>query len=236
MTGLSYLVTMTMQAAARMKEPALENRVLLSLVPQPAPCAGDLFRHNAAHVARTLRRLGVTAASLDDAVQDVFIVVMRHLSKFRPGSSERAWLSAIALRVASDYRRAHKRRRLTPLDECLPQGPGQSPFDHVVRSQSLSAVMHALDSLPEVQREVFLLADVEEMTAPEIAALTGAKVPTVYTRLLTARRRFGEALSNTQDQKPKPKVGAMSSPASRPIMPQTSSPARTLAPSPSENA
>src|SRR5687767_10181926 len=67
---------------------------------------------------RTLRRLGVTDAQLDDAAQDVFVVVHRRLAAF-DGRSLRGWLFAIAVRVASDYRRGVRRRRTMPLHDAV---------------------------------------------------------------------------------------------------------------------
>src|SRR5689334_12643471 len=75
---------------------------------------GEYFRS----IWRTLRRLGVTPEQLDDAAQDVFLVVHRRLTSF-DGRSLRGWLYAIAVRVASDYRRGKVRRSALPLSESL---------------------------------------------------------------------------------------------------------------------
>lgn len=166
----------------------------LTLLAAPAPCLSDMFRVHRAYVHRHLRRLGVASAAVDDAAQDVFVVAHRHLHKFRAGTSERAWLSAIALRVASDYRRAAKRRPTSSLDEVAPSAREASPLDTAIRRETLTCVHLALQSLSDVQREVFMLADVEELTAPEIAERTETKLATVYTRMLAARKRFNEAL------------------------------------------
>jgi len=180
--------------------PSLSARPSLKLVPPLCPCLTEMFRNHHAFVQRNLRRLGVASSSVEDAAQEVFIVAQRHLDKFRPGSSERAWLSAIALRVASDYRRAAKRRSVLPMDEITPVSRESSPLDRAMYREALERANDALASLSDVQRAVFLLADVEELTAPEIAALTGTKLATVYTRILAARKRFGEALSERDGQ------------------------------------
>jgi hypothetical protein len=67
-----------------------------------------LYREHFDFVFRNLRRLGVPAASVDDALQDVFVVVLRRLDGFREGTHPKAWLFAIALRVAGNYRRARR--------------------------------------------------------------------------------------------------------------------------------
>src|SRR5690349_4809553 len=76
-----------------------------------------LYESEFAYVWRNLRRLGVSDAQLDDAAQDVFLVVYRRLGEFEARSTLRTWIFGIVLRVASTYRRTAQRRRTEPLDE-----------------------------------------------------------------------------------------------------------------------
>ena len=141
-------------------------------------------------VWRTARRLGCPEAALDDAAQDVFVVVHRKLPEFEGRSSLKTWLYAITRRVVSDHRRKHQRRRPaeTPFrDERAPCAEA-SPQELAARQQAAMLLHAFLDSLPDEQREVFVLAELEQMTAPEIAEATGAKLNTVYSRLRLARR------------------------------------------------
>ena len=66
-------------------------------------------------VFRTLQRFGVPASQVDDAVQDVFLVVCRGLAAFRGESSLKTWIFGITLRVATGYTR-RLRRQTQPLD------------------------------------------------------------------------------------------------------------------------
>src|SRR5437879_5462685 len=67
---------------------------------------------------RLLERLGVPHAQIDDAAQEVFVTVHRKLRGFQGRSSLKTWVAGIAARVASDARRAHRRRgQSVPLDE-----------------------------------------------------------------------------------------------------------------------
>ncbi|HVY49388.1 MAG TPA: sigma-70 family RNA polymerase sigma factor [Minicystis sp.] len=141
-------------------------------------------------VWRAVRQLGVAAASLDDAAQDVFVVAYRRLGDFDGRATVRAWLFGIAMRVASDYRRTVRRKggavELTPdLASARP-----SPQDDAETSESLRLFFRALDALDARQREVFVLAEVEQFTAPEAAAALGIPVNTVYSRLRAARLAF----------------------------------------------
>src|SRR5262249_26793567 len=84
---------------------------------EPAKCLAapmdELLREHFDFVWRLLRRVGVAAASVDDAAQEVFVVAMRKHASIVPGR-ERSFLYGVALRVAADQRRATARRRLAP--------------------------------------------------------------------------------------------------------------------------
>jgi RNA polymerase sigma-70 factor (ECF subfamily) len=146
-------------------------------------------------VWRTLRRMGVATALLDDATQDVFIVAHRQLASFEGRSSLKTWLCAIALRVAHDYRRSAKRRGwLVPFRETNTPSTRPTPLEHVQQVEAAGLLNRFLDSLDESKRVVFILSELEEMTAPEISRAVGASVNTIYARLRTARRLFVEAV------------------------------------------
>ena len=163
------------------------------------PASNDEARHSARFtelyegqfdfVWRTVRLLGTAAENTDDAVQDVFLVAHRRLGDFEARASARTWLFAIALRVVSDHRRSRK-RRLRLLERARDSAPasGDNPLDAAVAAQTRQQLMAALESLPEEQRVVFALTELEEMSAPEIAAALQVNLNTVYTRLRSARR------------------------------------------------
>jgi RNA polymerase sigma-70 factor (ECF subfamily) len=154
-----------------------------------------LYEDHFDFVWRSLRRLGIGSSLADDAVQDVFVVAFRRLADFEGRSSIRTWLFAIASRVAKDYRRRERRRGgWLPLSKLL---VSRTPDPHTQHegTELLTFVDRFLDSLDETQRAVFILAELEEMTAEEIAEATGAKLNTVYSRLRLARERFRRAVA-----------------------------------------
>jgi len=160
-----------------------------------APSFEAVYAEHFAFVWRIVRRLGVADRHLDDAAQDVFVVVHRKLAGFQGRSSVRTWLYSIARRVASDYRRRSSRKEsgCEPLGSHAAAGP--TPLQEVETSEAVAMLHRALEHLPVAQREVFVLAELEQMTAPEIAAATGAPVNTVYSRLRLARGAFNEAVA-----------------------------------------
>ncbi len=148
------------------------------------------YKEHFAFVWRSLRRLGVPEAALDDAAQDVFIVALRRRAEFRGRSSYRTWLFGIAANVAREQRRSGRRAAvLEPIDEAL-QSSQSSPLEQATDAEAVRFVEAFLATLDDAKREVFILAELEQMPAPEIADAVGAKLNTVYSRLRAAREAF----------------------------------------------
>ena len=159
-----------------------------------------LYEAHFEFVWRSVRQLGVPDASVDDAVQDVFLVAHRRLADFEARSTIRTWLFSIAVRVASDYRRAARRKGGgEPLTPEIPSSR-PSPCDDAETSEALRRFFRALDQLDAPKREVFVLAEVEQFTAPEIAEALGIPMNTVYSRLRAARLSFAEAPRGRKEQ------------------------------------
>jgi RNA polymerase sigma-70 factor (ECF subfamily) len=148
-----------------------------------------VFDAHATFVWRVLRRLGIPDADADDAVQDVFIVVHDKLESYEERGSIRAWLFTISRQVASHRHRSARRRERTTGEAPAASRP-EDPQEAAIRRQAIALVHDFLAELDYEQAIVFYLADVEEMTAPEIAASLGVKVNTIYGRLRLARKRF----------------------------------------------
>jgi RNA polymerase sigma-70 factor (ECF subfamily) len=139
---------------------------------------------------RLLRRLGVAENDVDDAVQRVFIVASGKLATIAP-ASERSFLFGTALRVAASYRRASRKQKV--VDEgaiTALADPGLMPDEILARNQAIALFDQILQSMPDDLRIVFVLSDIEEMTAAEVAAMQGIPPGTVASRLRRARKEF----------------------------------------------
>lgn len=147
-------------------------------------------------VWRSLRRLGVSPALLDDAVQDVFLVAHRRLADFEGRSTVRTWLFGIALRVAREHGR-RGRKHGTPSDGVadLPDEAAPNPLELAERGEARRLLDALLAELDEDKRAAFILAELEGMSAPEIAAGLGVNVNTLSSRLRAARKQFEAALA-----------------------------------------
>jgi RNA polymerase sigma-70 factor (ECF subfamily) len=163
--------------------------------PTTAPAASEaqlraLFHEHYDFIWRTLRRLGLEAGPADDAAQQVFVTASRKLDGIRAGG-ERAYLFGIALRVASDARRALARRRERPLEHAGdPADPGPLAEESIDRQRARALLDRALEKLPIDLRVVFVLHELEEMAMSEIAELVGIPNGTVASRLRRARVEF----------------------------------------------
>ncbi|MCA9663774.1 MAG: RNA polymerase sigma factor [Myxococcales bacterium] len=170
-----------------------------------APCLATLYRQEFAFVWRTLRYLGVPGASVEDAAQEVFITAHRRLADFDPTrGSARSWLYGIARNTARHHHRWARRRdpqRLAAVDAEV-AGPAADlaadPEAWIARVEIAEVVEHGLAKLDPRRREVFVLHEIEGLSAPEIAELLGIKVNTVYSRLARARTRFRAAIARHQ--------------------------------------
>lgn len=162
---------------------------------------GDIYKEHFAFVWRTLRRMGLPAASMDDAAQDVFLVVHRKLAGFQRRSSIKTWLFGIVARVAHDHRRSKRRKgdRLRYEEpgalDGLPDQSTAGPLQRAEQSASIRLLEELLSEMAPEKREVFFLAELEQMTAPEIGEALGIRLTTVNSRLRAARIEFEEALT-----------------------------------------
>ncbi|MEO6603326.1 MAG: sigma-70 family RNA polymerase sigma factor [Polyangiaceae bacterium] len=159
-----------------------------------APDLAGVYEGHFRYVWRCLRSLGVRDALVDDALQDVFLVVQRRLPEFDGGAELRTWLYAIALRIARKYRERARREpaSLEAEREQAPELPAASEASGEVAlaRDRLALARRALSALDDEKREVFVLARIEEMSAPEIAKVVGIPINTVYSRLRAARLAF----------------------------------------------
>lgn len=177
--------------AARL--PAPETEPPPSSETEPLPSSDRLRTLFDAHfdfVWRSLRRLGVPELTVDDAAQEVFLVLSRRLAEVEVGR-EKSFLFATAVRVASTSRRSQARRRDredASAHELVDEGPSQSEL--VDRKYARRVLDRVLDALDVDLRPVFVLYELEEMTMAEIATTLSLPPGTVASRLRRARDQF----------------------------------------------
>ncbi len=158
-----------------------------------------LVRAHIGLVWRTLRRLGVPEADLEDAMQKVFIVVSEKLLAIELGR-EQSYVFGTAMRVASEFRRRRRRWREESLGALERHGDGApAPDDQAQTRRKLALVADILAGMPEELAATFLLYEFEQMTMTEIAELHAVPRGTVASRLRRAREAFRDQADKLQD-------------------------------------
>lgn len=148
------------------------------------------------------RMLG-DSESAADAAQDAFISAFRNLRSFR-GGSFRSWMLRIATNICYDALRARKRRPAVSLDREADEDDdssplqiaddSESPTDFALRRELAVAIQQGLGELPEEQRVILILSDIEGLAYEEIAQITNTNIGTVKSRLSRGRARLRDVL------------------------------------------
>lgn len=178
------------QPVLRESCPALPPRDL-----QSAEAFRAFYAEHFAFVWRCLGALGVPAANLDDAAQEVFVVVHRRMPDFRGQSSVRTWLYGIVRNVAANARRSQRRKGgLSELQGDEPSAQ-PDPLQSLETREAADIVQAFLAQLDEKKRDLFVLAIIEQLSMPEIAPILGVPLNTAYTRLRALRGEFQSAMA-----------------------------------------
>ena len=163
----------------------------IAMTAAPALAFDDVYAAHVAFVWRIVRAFGVPEAGIEDAVQEVFVIVHRRLPEFEGRAAITTWLFAITRRVALSHRR--KGTRTEPL-AAEPTGTADT-FAAVSRAQAAAIVTAILDTMDDDKRIVFALVELEQLSVPEVARMLDLNLNTAYSRLRLARKAFEAALA-----------------------------------------
>jgi len=167
---------------------------------EAATAFDHLYEQHVDFVWRSACRLGIEDSDADDVVQEVFFIAHRRLREFEGRASAKTWLFRILFHVVQHHFRSHarKHRHLSAglgLDpDRLPDVRAPGPLESAEQAEALKVLDRLLGEIEEERRVVFVLAEIEQMTAGEIAEAVGINVNTVYSRLRVARQEFEGAL------------------------------------------
>jgi len=137
----------------------------------------------------------------DDVTQEVFVTVYRRLGEFQGRCSIKTWVFNILMGIVRNYRRTRRRKgkghalSTAVVDPAVLADVTADPSELASRAQAGRILHDLLDELAEEKAVVFVMAELEGMTVPEIAELVNANINTVYSRLRAARREFDQALA-----------------------------------------
>jgi RNA polymerase sigma factor (sigma-70 family) len=154
-----------------------------------AGAVSDLLQACQPDLRRFARRTCATSEDAEDAVQLALWRLYRHIGALRTVATFASWLFRIVEREC--FRLFRGRRQAEPLDE-LPEHA--QPAALAVPADLRHDLVAAITALPPAQREVLLLRDVHELTAPEVARQLGLSQEAVKSRLHRARASVREQL------------------------------------------
>jgi len=185
-------------ALARVAELPATGQAEVSPAAPSVPPFSEVYKQYFDFVWSSVRHLGITGAAIDDVVQETFIAIHSKLHTVQQPESLRSWVYGVVRRTASCHRRARRPDAPSAAPEKLEQSVGpasHTPLDAVEHNAQLELLHSLLAELDPPKREVFVLAEVEELSVPEIAEALEIPVNTAYSRLRAARMAFEAALS-----------------------------------------
>ncbi len=152
----------------------------------------DLLRGCHPLVHRWALSLTADPDDADDIAQEVLVRVHRNLAKYGARSRFTTWLYQVTRNAALDQRRGRERRERLATheyrDELQPDTDQADRLDELHRSRVADLVKSLFDELPERQREVFDLVDLQDCRPVEVSAMLDMNPSTVRAHLLRARR------------------------------------------------
>jgi len=157
---------------------------------------GALYRAHERTVLRWAMRLGGPGIDAEDVVQDVFLIARRRLRSFDGTGKITTWLYRTTERLVQAARRKQRMRRWfsrAPAAQIASMGqPALGPGESLQRDRDIAEVYRVLDRLPERERRLMILFELEGLSTQDIGELTRTAVGTVRVRLFRARARFVE--------------------------------------------
>jgi RNA polymerase sigma-70 factor (ECF subfamily) len=140
---------------------------------------------------------GVPPMAIDDVVQEVFVVVHHRLASFEGRSSLRTWLAGVSRNVLRDYlrKRGNQKTGDSLDDQVEIRSEGAGPAEALERKIAVELLDELLEQMTELQREVFILCDIEQLSAVEVAAMLEVNENTLRTRLRAARQVFNAGVT-----------------------------------------
>jgi RNA polymerase sigma-70 factor (ECF subfamily) len=180
--------------------PPTDEQLLASATAGDRPALEELFRRYRQPAYRVAHRLLGHEADALDAVQEGFVKVLTHLPSFQGRSSFKTWLLRVVSNAALDLGRQRGRREaLVPAADPGEAESGPLAWDDptlgLERSDLRRALDAALASLPESQRQTFVLHVDADLSYREVADVLGISIGTVMSRLYYARQKLRALLA-----------------------------------------
>lgn len=173
----------------------------------------NVVREHGPRIYHLARRMLGNDADAEDVTQDVLLQLVRKLDTFRGDSALSTWLHRVTVNASLNYRTKRARRQSTeltdPLEEFLEDGHhargvnawSARPDEVLLMAEDRRVIEAAIAAMPDVYRDVYVLADVEQLSNAEVADLTGLSLAAVKSRLHRARLWMRNELATHFEEK-----------------------------------
>ena len=169
----------------------------------PVPEFRVVYETYFSFVWRYAANRGVPPMAIDDVVQEVFVVVHHRLASFEGRSSLRTWLAGVCRNVLRDYlrKRGNQKAGDSLDDQVEIRADGVGPAEALERKGAVELLDGLLLHMTELQREVFILCDIEQLSVVAVAEMLGVNENTLRTRLRAARQVFNAGVARHRAQR-----------------------------------
>lgn len=164
-----------------------------------ADAYGELARRHMRRAFSIAYRILEHREDAEDVVQEGFVRALERLDTLERGRPFRPWFQRIIVNQALNYRRARTVRRTEPIPTETPS-PSGTPEREAERSELRRRLREATAALPERQRTIVQLSELEGFTSAEIAEILGIASGTVRWQLHQARRTLRKALASFMEE------------------------------------
>lgn len=191
-------------------DPADDAALVARIAERDQAAFETLMRRHNGRLFRVARAIVKDDAEAEDVLQDAYLDAYRNMSKFRGESKLSTWLVRIVANHGLMRLRKQRRDRVVLSMDEHPKGAqdrmdqfadstAESPTTTTLRAEARRLIERRIDELPVTFRTVFVLRELEELTAEEVGECLGIPAATVRTRLFRARALLRESLARDLD-------------------------------------
>lgn len=198
--------------------PSLSDEELVARArARDVPAFEELVGRHEEKVYRLAMRFVRDDMDASEILQETFLSAWRNLDRFEGRAQFASWLHRVAVNAALMLLRSRRRHPEIAVEDVTPEMLGEAAAqagpvlgsgtdwskqpDERFQSEELRRYLqNAVDALPQSQRSVFLLRDVEGLSTEETAELMSLTIPTVKTRLHRARLALRQAITEYFDK------------------------------------
>jgi RNA polymerase sigma-70 factor (family 1) len=159
--------------------------------------ASEIYDRYSARIYNFAFRFLRNSEAAEDAVQEVFVKMLKHANQFHGDAKLSTWLFSITANWCRDYLRKaeNKSKDGDEVLVTLPTSPELSPERNLERRENERMIQRALAALTAEQREAILLSRYQGLSYAEIAQIAGCSEGAVKTRVFRAMETLKKALT-----------------------------------------